>query len=215
MARPNFTISGMATPTTWLSPRKLVTRICLAGFAIVVNVLVAVAGLPSSPVAVTVAVYVCPYSRAADGSQLPPSAASVPSTTLPAASFSSTVVSCASFVVKVMAVDAGTSLASAAGSLMVAAAFGAFSPPSPPPCQLDGLSPPPLVQAVRAIAAASSPAASARRRPTRRALTPRIGSSWPARMTPSQGDAVPRRLRSDAPERVRVAGRETEHPARV
>ena len=46
----------MPTPTVWSSPRKLVTRTCLAGLAIVVKVLVVVAGLPSSPVAVTVAV---------------------------------------------------------------------------------------------------------------------------------------------------------------
>lgn len=56
MFRLNFTISGMPTPTTWLSPRKLLTRTWLPGLAIVVKVLVAVAGSPSSPLAVTVAV---------------------------------------------------------------------------------------------------------------------------------------------------------------
>ena len=50
----------MPTPTTAPSPRKLLTRTCLSGLAMVVKVAVAVAALPSSPVAVTVAVYVVP-----------------------------------------------------------------------------------------------------------------------------------------------------------
>lgn len=116
----------------------------------------AVAGLPSSPVAVTVAVYFFPYSSAPSGSQLAPSAASFPSTALPASSVSATVVSFASLAVKTMPVEAGTSVASAFGSVIVALAFGAAC--SPPPCQLDGLSPPEPVQAeVRASAAARTP----------------------------------------------------------
>ena len=86
------------------------------------------------------AVYFSPYASAPLGSQLAPSAASSPSTALPAASVSATVVSLASLAVKTMPVEAGTSVASAFGSVIVAVAFGVLS--SPPPCQLDGLSPP-------------------------------------------------------------------------
>jgi hypothetical protein len=46
IARPNLMISGMPTPTVCPSPRKLVTRTCFDGLAIVVKVLVVVPPLP-------------------------------------------------------------------------------------------------------------------------------------------------------------------------
>jgi hypothetical protein len=49
-------ISGIPTPTVCPSPRKLVTRICFDGFAIVVNVLVVVPLLPFAAVPWTVTV---------------------------------------------------------------------------------------------------------------------------------------------------------------
>ena len=83
----------------------------------------------------------------------------MPSTALPAASFSSTAVSTASLVVNAMPVDAGTSFASAAGSLIVAGGLR-LPASSPPPCHEDGLPPSPSVQAeVKASATASKPGA--------------------------------------------------------
>jgi hypothetical protein len=56
MSRVIWKISGMPVPISVSSDMKLVTRTSLVGWAIVVNVLLAVTALPSSPVAVTVAV---------------------------------------------------------------------------------------------------------------------------------------------------------------
>jgi hypothetical protein len=54
----------MATPTTWLSARKLVTRTVWSGSAMVVKTCSAVVALPSASVAVTWRWYFVPYSRA-------------------------------------------------------------------------------------------------------------------------------------------------------
>ncbi len=113
--RPNLMISGMATPTVWLSPRKLDTRTSFDGRAIVVKLLVAVPPLPSFAVPLTVTVYVLPYARAPAGRNVVPWRSSVPSTSLPDESLTSTVVFAGSSVEYLISVEATTSLAPAAG----------------------------------------------------------------------------------------------------
>src|SRR3954463_13144638 len=80
---PNRMISGIATPTTWPSPRKLDTRTSFDGLAIVVKVLVVVPPLSPLGVPLTVTVYVLPQSSALAGRNVLSSLSRVPPTFLP------------------------------------------------------------------------------------------------------------------------------------
>src|SRR3954454_14023121 len=78
--RLNVMISGMPTPTVWLSPRKLVTRICFDGLDIVVNLLEVVPLLPAEALPVTVTVYLVFQDSALAGVQVRLSLSRVPLT---------------------------------------------------------------------------------------------------------------------------------------
>src|SRR5689334_10690399 len=135
----------------------------LAGSFMIVNVEVAVAVLPSSPVAVTLAVYFCPYRRACIGTHVDPSGRGPPSTFAPLpALVTSTVAFFAFFVWYAISTDAGTSVAASFGSVIVAATLppSLVLPLAPDPFQCDdGV----LVQATRPSTSTSATAAALRR----------------------------------------------------
>src|SRR3982751_1949758 len=164
----------MPTPTVWPSPRKLVTRTCFAGLAIVVNVLVVVPLLPSASVPLTVTVYVVFQANALAGFQTLPSLSRVPSTSLPLGSVTVTVVFSGSSLLYFTSVTATTPVAFAAGEvtatvLCVGAAEGspagapALLPGSAPPCH-DAFLPSPQPELSRTDPATSAIAATRHRR---------------------------------------------------
>jgi hypothetical protein len=176
MARLNLTISGMPTPTVWRSPRKLETRTSLSGFAIVVNEVVIVPTLPSVAVPLTVTVYFSPHWKALAGCQVLSSLSSVPSTSSPSASLTTTEVFSGSSDVYFTSVVATTSVASGSGwttATVLGGGSGDGDPelPLPVPCEPffhDGdLSP--LQPALSRTVPATSAAATIRhgRRPAR------------------------------------------------
>src|SRR2546430_2129192 len=79
----NVRTMGAPMPYSWLSPMLLIMWLVLPGSAIVVNVTVPVAVVPSFPVAVTFAVYFMAYRSACAGTQADPSGRIVPSTWAP------------------------------------------------------------------------------------------------------------------------------------
>jgi hypothetical protein len=165
-------ISGIATPTVWPSPRKLVTRTSLSGFFITVNALVVVPTLPSLAGPLTVTVYLVPQDSALAGFQTRAVLSRLPSTSSPSAFFTETLVPDGSSLLSLTSVSASTPVASACGEVTATVLCGgsgdagvAALPPSPcdPPRQDGDLSP--LHPAPSNTTPAASAATTVRQRP--------------------------------------------------
>jgi hypothetical protein len=159
IARPNRTINGMPTPTTWPSPRKLVTPTSFDGCFITVNVLVAVPILSFVGVPVTETVYFLPHVSPRLGRHVLASRSRVPLTFVPLESLTTTDVWAGSSEVYLTVVMAPTPVAFGAGWVTATVLrFGAEEAvPAPPPCH-DGPAPPQpaLSSSVAAVSVATT-----------------------------------------------------------